>query len=54
MTLRAIGRGCGSGTFGLTGVVLANADHPMTGPVIRTIDKLIDSAVDRKAAARAE
>jgi hypothetical protein len=54
MTLRAIGRGIGSGTFGLTGVALANADHPMTWPVIRAIDKLIDRAVDRKAAVRAE
>src|SRR5260370_22594950 len=43
--LRAIGRGFGSGTFGLVGV-WAPADHPMTST------RLVATAVDRNAAVR--
>jgi hypothetical protein len=49
-----IGRGFGSGTFGLAEAALGNAEHPMTRPVINAINNPVDRAVDRKAAARAD
>src|SRR5258707_42116 len=47
-TLRAIGRGFGKGTFGLAQASSGNAASPTASA------KLVASAVDRKAAARAE
>jgi hypothetical protein len=44
--LRAIGRGFGSGTFGLAEAAVANADNA-------TSIRLVAKAVDLKAAARA-
>ena len=52
--LCTIGRGFGSGTFGLAEAALANAEHPTTRPVIKAINNPVDRAVDRKAAARAD
>jgi hypothetical protein len=49
-----IGRGFGSGTFGLAEAALANPEHPMTRPVINVINNPVDRAVDRKAAARSD
>jgi hypothetical protein len=49
-----IGRGFGSGTFGLAEAALANVEHPTTRPVINAINNPVDRAVDRKAAARAD
>ena len=46
--LRAIGRGFGSGTFGLAQASKGNAASPTASA------RLVASAVDRKAAARAE
>jgi hypothetical protein len=46
-TLRAIGRGFGSGTFGLAQASAVNADKP-TASV-----RLVAKAVDRNVAARA-
>jgi phosphohistidine swiveling domain-containing protein len=48
MTLRAIGRGFGNGTFGLAQASAEMADSP-TASV-----RLVASAVDRNTAARAE
>jgi hypothetical protein len=45
-TLRAIGRGFGSGTFGLAQASAANADNPTANI------RLVANAVDRIAAAR--
>jgi hypothetical protein len=45
-TLRAIGRGFGSGTFGLAQAFDANADNPNVSA------RLVASAVDRNAVAR--
>ena len=47
-TLRAIGRGFGRGTFGLAQASNGNAASPTASA------RLVASAVDRKAAARAE
>jgi hypothetical protein len=47
-TLRAIGRGFGMGTFGLAQAPKGNAASPTAST------RLVASAVDRKAAARAE
>ena len=47
-TLRAIGRGFGSGTFGLAQASTGRADSPIASA------RLVASAVDRNAAARAE
>ena len=47
-TLRAIGRGFGSGTFGLAQASKGKAASPTASA------RLVASAVDRKAAARAE
>src|SRR6185503_5087091 len=47
-TLRAIGRGFGSGTFGLAQASTGRADNPIASA------RLVASAVDRNAAARAE
>jgi hypothetical protein len=46
-TLRAIGRGFGSGTFGLAAASAVHADNPTASA------RLVARAVDRKAAARA-
>jgi hypothetical protein len=51
-TVCTIGRGFGSGTFGLAEAAPANAEPPMAMPVITAINNLVDKAVDRKAAAR--
>jgi hypothetical protein len=55
-TLRAIGRGFGSGTLAVAEACVAGADSPMarTRPVANTRNKAVDRAVDRKAAARVE
>jgi hypothetical protein len=45
-TLRAIGRGLGSGTFGLVAASFAHADHPSAST------RLVAKAVDRNMAAR--
>src|SRR6059058_440334 len=45
-TLRAIGRGFGSGTVGVAQASAANTDHPTTSA------RLVANAVDRNAAAR--
>ena len=45
-TLRAIGRGFGSGTFGLAQASAANTDNPTDST------RLVANAVDRNAAAR--
>jgi phosphohistidine swiveling domain-containing protein len=47
-TLRAIGRGLGNGTFGLAEASAEIADSPTASA------RLVASAVDRNAAARAE
>jgi hypothetical protein len=47
-TLRAIGRGFGMGTFGLAQASKGNTASPAAST------RLVASAVDRKAAARAE
>jgi phosphohistidine swiveling domain-containing protein len=47
-TLRAIGRGFGSGTFGLAQASTEIADSPTASA------RLVASAVDRNAAARTE
>jgi hypothetical protein len=47
-TLRAIGRGFGNGTFGLTLASAAHADSPSASA------RLVANAVDRNAAARAD
>jgi hypothetical protein len=47
-TLRAIGRGFGSGTFGVALASTESADRPTASA------RLVASAVDRNAAARAE
>ncbi len=46
--LRAIGRGFGSGTFGLAAAFAAKADNPTASA------RLVAMAVDRRAAARAD
>jgi hypothetical protein len=53
-TLRAIGRGFGNGTLDF--VSAASADSPMasTRLMAKGVDKTIDKAVDRNAAARAD
>jgi hypothetical protein len=45
-TLRAIGRGFGSGTFGLAKASVAHADHPSASA------RPVANAVDRNAVAR--
>jgi hypothetical protein len=47
-TLRAIGRGFGSGTFGVADASIAQADHPTAST------RLVAKAVDRNAAARGD
>jgi len=47
-TLRAIGRGFGSGTFGLVAASAVHADNPTASA------RLVAKAVDRNAAARAD
>jgi hypothetical protein len=47
-TLREIGRGFGSGTFGFAQTSTGKADSPIASA------RLVASAVDRNAAARAE
>jgi hypothetical protein len=51
-TLRAIGRGFGSGTLGLVAASAANADNPTASA--RLVARAVDKAVDRNAAARAD
>jgi hypothetical protein len=51
-TLRAIGRGFGSGTFGLAEAAVASADHPIAST--RPIAKAVDKAIERNAAACAD
>jgi len=44
-TLRAIGRGFGSGTLGLAQAVVASADHPTASarPAVKAVDKAFES-----------
>ena len=54
-TLRAIGRGFGSGTFGLAAASAAHADNPRSARLVaKASARLVARAVDRNAAARAD
>jgi len=52
-TLRAIGRGLGSGTFGLVAASAVHVDNPEASKP-KASAKLVARAVDRNALARAD
>ena len=53
-TLRAIGRGFGSGIFGFSGAGAAKVDQPSARVrlVARMVDSTVDKPVDRRRGAR--